>query len=81
MLYNRRRPTCEHCGGAVPEGLRLGAAEVDKLDRIRDEDAARHKVSIQTLKARPGGLLNDAGGWADFDLGGDAGDCGGGGDC
>ena len=42
-LYNRRRKTCEFCGAAVPERLRLSPRQVAAIERLKAEEAKQHK--------------------------------------
>jgi predicted amidophosphoribosyltransferase len=52
-LYNRRRPTCGACGASLPEHLRLSAAQQQRLEAMRQQEAKDHKEFME--RELPGG--------------------------
>ncbi|MCA9772058.1 MAG: hypothetical protein KC466_06590 [Myxococcales bacterium] len=78
-VYNRRRAACEHCGAAIPEEMRLSAEQIARLTEVQEEEAKRHKASMETLRVPARGGVGGTEAWFDFgaDGGCDGGDCGG----
>ena len=42
-IYNRRRTTCEFCGAALPDSVRLSPVQEKFLDEVRAEEIRQHK--------------------------------------
>ena len=46
-LYNRRKPTCSFCGAPVPESVRMSASQQAKIDRLKEDEAKRHREFME----------------------------------
>jgi ribosomal protein L37E len=46
-LYNRRRKTCEFCGAAIPESLRLSAKQQAFIQKLKVDEAKQHRDGIE----------------------------------
>lgn len=55
-LYNRRRATCEFCGKPVPDALRLSGDRRAKIDRLKADEAKRHREFMGRDISTGGGM-------------------------
>ena len=46
-LLNRRRPTCSFCGSAVPAELRMSEFRSGMIERLKAEEAKRHREFME----------------------------------
>ena len=53
LLYSRQHPRCGHCGGLLPEEMRLAPHEIDEIKaEIREIDARRAKAKEKDEEER-----------------------------
>ena len=52
-LYNRRRATCESCGAAVPESLRLSPTQQKQFEVMKEREKKEHREFME--RQLPGG--------------------------
>ena len=54
-LYSRRRKTCEFCGTAVPDVLRLSGKQQAFIEKLKADEAKQHRESMERDVSTGGG--------------------------
>jgi hypothetical protein len=59
VITDRRRGTCAHCNKPLPDSHRLSPTQQSKLERLRAEEAKRHREFMERDISTGGGGAPD----------------------